>query len=305
VRGDLNNDRYANITDVTYLINSLMKGETVWTMDVNCDGRVNISDVTALINYLLSGDWPWPEYQGPPIPDNAVIYDVNGYPLVMVPVEGGTFMMGSDTQNEGASPIHQVTLSGYSIGMTEVTMGLWKAVTGSYPGWFSPSMDNDATPVWFCSWDTAKEFIGALNELTGMDFRLPSEAQWEFAARGGNMSHGFTYSGSDDLNEVAWYDGNSDGGIRHEVGLKKPNELGLYDMTGSISEFCEDDYYFYSSEPQVDPVVITGQFMPKKVRRGGSYDSIGAYCTVTTRWLGNAYAAHGVNIMDAGFRLAL
>ena len=114
VAGDMNNDGVANINDVTVLTNALLSGHTQWTQDVNGDGKVSIADVTALIYYLLSGDWPWAEVLGPARPDNAVVYMVNGYQLVMVPVEGGTFMMGSTVNGESASPVHQVTLSDYS-----------------------------------------------------------------------------------------------------------------------------------------------------------------------------------------------
>ena len=307
VRGDLDNSGKTDINDVTFLINRLLTGQTQWTCDINGDGRVNIGDVTSLINYLLSGEWPWPDIEGPAMPDNAVVYTVNGCRIVMVPVEGGTFMMGSERSGEYASPVHQVTLSDYCIGMTEVTFGLWKAVTGDYPSYYAAHVDNDDMPVWYCSWDQAKEFIAQLNELTGMCFRLPTEAQWEFAARGGNLSQGYLYAGSDDLNEVAWnHDNSDDTGRQHEVGLLKPNELGLYDMSGNVMEFCEDDYAGYSSEPQADPLGISGFPVPDQVVRGGYYISFEESCTVTMRqcW-GGRPTTHGVEVWGGGFRLAL
>ena len=305
VRGDLNNDGKANITDVTFLINRLLSGETQWTYDVTGDGQVNISDVTTLINYLLSGDWPGPDYNGPAMPDNAVIYTVNGYQFVMVPVEGGTFMMGSEISGEDASPVHQVTLSSYSIGMTEVTFGLWKAVTGSYPPIYAAHVDTDDMPNWYCSYDQAKDFITQLNELTGLNFHLPSEAQWEFAARGGNLSHGYMYAGSNNLDEVGWFTGNSDPNELHSVGLKAPNELGLYDMSGNVKEFCEDDYMSYTSEPQVDPVLYGNNSTFKyRVLRGGGRGSAARECTVTIH-KNNSYVVHGVEVVEAGLRLAL
>ena len=305
VAGDMNNDGVANINDVTVLTNALLSGHTQWTQDVNGDGKVSIADVTALIYYLLSGDWPWAEVLGPARPDNAVVYMVNGYQLVMVPVEGGTFMMGSTVNGESASPVHQVTLSDYSIGMTEVTYGLWKAVTGSYPPLYAPQLHSDEMPHWYCSWDEAKAFISQLNELTGLNFHLPSEAQWEFAARGGNLSKGYKYSGSNNIDEVAWYTGNSVLNECHCVGMLKPNELGLYDMSGNVVEFCEDDYMSYTSEAQTDPVVYyQNSSLPfPRVLRGGHKDAESKLCTVTNRY--NYYVFHGEDLANAGFRLVL
>ncbi len=302
--GDINNDGNINVTDVTLLINKVLKGDTQWTQDMNGDGQVTIADVTLLISCVLKGTTP-PGPQGPTIPDNAVIYTVNGYQIVMVPVEGGTFMMGSGLDSECASPVHQVTLSDYSICMTEVTMGLWKAVTGSYPPNFNTALDKDTSPVYFCSWDTARDFCARLNELTGLSFHLPTEAQWEFAARGGNLSHGYKYAGSDDIDEVACYNGNTPLNTTITVCLRKPNELGLYDMSGGVMEFCEDDFIDYSGEPQVDPLVIASfSYTRAKVLRGGSYYRQGRYCTVTNRK--SSYGSyHGVDVGDAGLRLAL
>lgn len=302
--GDINNDGNVNVSDVTLLISNLLKGNTQWIQDLNGDGAVNIADVTMLISYVLGGNQP-PGPQGPAIPDNAVIYTVNGYQIVMVPVEGGTFMMGCEIGYERASPIHQVTLSDYSICMTEVTMGLWKAVTGSYPLYFNTALDKDTSPVSFCSWDTARDFCAQLNELTGLSFHLPTEAQWEFAARGGNLSHGYKYAGSDDIDEVACYSGNTPSNTTITVCLRKPNELGLYDMSGSVMEFCEDDFIDYSGEPQVDPLVIASfSYARVKVLRGGSYYTQGSYCTVTNRRC-DYDPYHGVDVGSAGFRLAL
>ena len=303
VVGDVNNDGNVNLSDVTLLISKVLKGDTRWDWDLNCDGQVNIADVTALISCVLCGN-VLPGPQGPVMPDNAVIYTVNGYEFAMVPVEGGTFMMG-DARDGQASPVHQVTLSSYLIGMTEVTMGLWKAVTGSYPPNFNTAFDKESSPMYFISWDMARNFIAQLNELTGLNFHLPTEAQWEFAARGGNLSHGFKYAGSDDINEVAHYNDNTPANGTILVATLKPNELGLYDMSGSVSEFCEDDYIEYSSEPQVDPLVIgTFSYTRPKVLRGGGRYQFASSCTVTTRY--NCLNTwHGVDFSDGGFRLAL
>ena len=302
--GDMNNDGNVNVSDVTLLISKVLAGDTQWSLDLNGDGQVNIADVTALISSVLSGN-VLPGPQGPVMPDNAVIYTVNGYEFAMVPVEGGTFMMGDASEGQ-ASPVHQVTLSSYMIGMTEVTMGLWKAVTGSYPPSFNTAIDKDSSPMYFISWDTARNFIAQLNELTGLAFHLPTEAQWEFAARGGNLSHGYKYAGSDDINEVAHYGENTPNNTTVLVATLKPNELGLYDMSGSVNEFCEDDYLAYSSEPQIDPLVKAEEFSYTKVKvlRGGSCYDPAYHCTVATR-RNSLNTWHGVDFADAGFRLAL
>ena len=301
--GDVNNDGNVNVSDVTLLISKVLAGDTRWDWDMNGDGKVNIADVTALISSVLSGN-ALPGPQGPVMPDNAVIYTVNGYEFAMVPVEGGTFMMGSEMGIERASPVHQVTLSSYMIGMIEVTMGLWKAVTGSYPPYFNTAFDKENTPIYFCSWDQARDFISQLNELTGLAFHLPTEAQWEFAARGGNLSHGYKYAGGDDIDEVACYRGNTPVNTTVLVATLKPNELGLYDMSGCASEFCEDDFIDYSGEPQIDPLVIASfSYSRVKVLRGGSSFRQAYDCTVTTRH--NSTTVHGEEATGGGLRLAL
>ena len=201
IRGDVNNDDNVSISDVTSLIDYLLSGDAssinLISADVNHDSNVSISDVTALIDYLLSGEWP----TGP-----VQTFTVNGVDFVMIPVEGGTFMMGATAeQGSDASsrekPVHQVTLTSYSIGQTEVTQELWTAVMGSNPSYFNGSH----LPVEQVSWDDCQVFIATLNEMTNQNFRLPTEAEWEFAARGGNGSLGYKYSGSNDLSIVAWY----------------------------------------------------------------------------------------------------
>ena len=161
----------------------------------------------------------------------------------MVYVEGGTFMMGA-TSEQGSDaydrekPAHQVTLSSFSIGKYEVTQEEWEAVMGSNPSYFK----GKKLPVEKVSWDNCQKFIRKLNKLTGKQFRLPTEAEWEYASRGGSMSRGYKYAGGNDLGSVAWYDGNSDNKT-HEVGKKQPNELGLYDMSGNVWEWCQDWYW--------------------------------------------------------------
>ena len=154
----------------------------------------------------------------------------------MVEVRGGTFTMGATSEQEvdafgDEKPAHEVTLSDYYIGKTEVTQALWKAVMGNNPSYF----EGENLPVECISWHDCKTFISKLNALTGKNFRMPTEAEWEYAARGGSKSRGYKYSGSNTLDDVAWYSGNSDSET-HEVGTKSPNELGLYDMSGNVSE---------------------------------------------------------------------
>ena len=157
----------------------------------------------------------------------------------MVAVEGGTFTMGATPEqgsyyNKSERPTHQVTVSSFWIGKTEVTQELWIALMGSNPSYFHSS---NLQPVEHVSWNDCQEFITKLNEATGKTFRLPTEAEWEFAARGGNKSQGYKFSGSDNDDDVAWYDSNS-GGKTHPVASKAPNELGIYDMSGNLFEWC-------------------------------------------------------------------
>lgn len=207
--------------------------------------------------------------------------EVNGVKFNMISVDGGTFTMGA-TSEQGSDyyryerPTHQVTLSDYYIGQTEVTQELWKAVMGTYPSY---NTGNSLYPVEKVSWDDCQEFIRELNRLTGKRFRLPTEAEWEFAARGGNYSKGYKYSGSNRFDDVAWYDGNSS--MTHQVATKTPNELGIYDMTGNVWEWCSDWYGDYSSSSQTNP---TGPADGScRVYRGGSWLSNAPGCRVSYR----------------------
>ena len=184
---------------------------------------------------------------------NVKTFYANGVPFDMVEVRGGTFRMGA-TSEQGSDaydkekPVHSVTLSGYYIGKTEVTYALWRAVMGSDPNYW---IDDDL-PRYNVSWDNCQKFIRKLNSLTGQNFRLPTEAEWEFACRGGNNSRGYKYSGSNYIDNVAWY-GNNSGDKAHPVATKLPNELGIYDMSGNLSEWCSDWYGDYSSGAQTNP----------------------------------------------------
>ena len=192
---------------------------------------------------------------------------VNGVSFKMIGVTGGTFDMGSEDSEAGSDekPIHKVTLNSFSIGETEVTQALWKAVMGSNPSYQKTGDDH---PVETVSWNDCQEFICKLNSLTGKNYRLPTEAEWEFAARGGTKSKGYKYAGSNTINDVGWYYGNKK--LKHvEVAKKKANELGLYDMTGNVSEWVNDYWSmdYYSVSPQNNPTGPTTGY--RYVMRGG------------------------------------
>ena len=285
--GDVNCDGYVSIADVTSLIDYLLSGDdsqiSTTNADVNKSNNISIADVTALIDYLLSGEWPW-EPEGPTSPTTET-FTVNGVTFMMVSVEGGTFTMGS--QSEGypwEKPAHEVTLSDFTIGETEVTQALWLAVMGNNPSYFTRAngyTDDLNRPVESVSWESCQEFIRKLNELTGKDFRLPTEAEWEFAARGGKLSHRYMYSGSNTIDDVAWYWDNSSDGTK-PVASKNANELGIYDMSGNIKEWCQDWYDSYSSEAQVNPTgPASGSF---HVYRSGGWDCSATYCRVSYRF---------------------
>ena len=227
------------------------------------------------------------------------VLTINGVSYEMVWVEGGTFRMGA-TSEQGSyvfndeKPVHSVTLSGYYIGKTEVTQALWKAVMGSNPS----NLKGDNLPVEQVSWNDCQEFIRKVNALTGQNFRLPTEAEWEFACRGGNNSRGYKYSGSNCIDNVAWYDGNS-GDKTHPVATKLPNELGIYDMSGNVWEWCSDWKGDYSSGAQTNP---KGPYDgSSRMRRGGSWDYGDGYCRSSNR---NSYYPTYRNY-DFGLRLAL
>ena len=198
----------------------------------------------------------------------------------MVYVSGGTFTMGA-TSEQGSDarsdekPTHSVTLSSYYICKYEVTQALWRAVMGSNPSYFK----GDNLPVEKVSWYDCQTFIKRLNSYTGRNFRLPTEAEWEFAARGGNYSRHYKYSGSNYPDDVAWYS-ESNGGT-HPVGTKQANELGLYDMSGNVWEWCSDWYGSYSSYSQSNPTgAASGS---DRVLRGGSWDFDSRFCRSSLR----------------------
>lgn len=221
-------------------------------------------------------------------------YTVDSVQFTMIAVEGGTFQMGSENGNSDEKPVHSVTLSSYYIGQMEVTQALWNAVMGNNPS----SFKGDDLPVERVSWSDCQVFISKLNELTGENFRLPTEAEWEFAAKGGIKSKGYIYSGSNTIGDVAWYDGNS-GNKTHAVGTKTPNELGIYDMTGNVNEWCQDWYGSYSSSAQTNPAdPASGS---DRVSRGGSWFNDATRCPTASRF----YPAPRSTAANLGFRLAL
>lgn len=275
--GDVNNDGIVNIVDVTTLIDCLLSpaenaADTI--CDVNGDGMVNIVDVTCLIDMLLAPATPEPT-------DKTIT--VNGVEFTMVRVECGTFWMGARADETAYAsrneyPSHEVTLTNdYYIAQTEVTWALWLAVTEGDPAYFEGDLTAPVTNVNL--FDCAK-FVDKLTEMTGYIFRMPTEAEWEFAARGGNSSRGFLFAGSNEIDEVAWYEGNANGCV-HPVGTKAPNELGLYDMSGNVAEWCQDWYTSYDSQPQVNPIGPESGLT--NVYRGGDVESTNLRCRVTAR----------------------
>ena len=198
------------------------------------------------------------------------VLNVDGVTYDMMMVKAGTFTMGATSEMKdpysNEKPTHQVTLTNdYYIGKTEVTQALWKAVMGNNPSDFK----GDNLPVECVCWDDCRKFISKLNSLTGRNFRLPTEAEWEFAARGGNNSNHYQYSGSNELGDVAWYEGNS-GDKTHVVATKQPNELGLYDMSGNVWEWCSDWFGNYSSSQTNPTGPNSGSF---RVYRGGGWNN--------------------------------
>ncbi len=230
-------------------------------------------------------------------------FTVNGVSFKMVHVDGGTFMMGADDGDERAfsdeKPAHQVTLSDYWIGETLVTQALWQAVMGKNPSWFNGDPN---LPVEHVSWKACQIFIQRINELTGKRFGLPTEAQWEFAARGGNLGkdHHYRYAGSNSISDVAWFKENSKR-TTDSVGKMTPNELGLYDMSGNVWEWCNDwfDDKYYEKSQIVDPTgPATGS---ERVIRGGSWVTHANHCRVTNRNAENPT----LMLSSLGLRLAL
>lgn len=236
---------------------------------------------------------------------------VNGVSFTMIGVEGGTFTMGATSEQgydayDSEKPAHKVTLSSYYIGETVVTQALWEAVMGTTVSQQRDKVDKSRSlrgvganyPMSYISWNECQEFVRKLNSLTGKQFRLPTEAEWEYAARGGNKSRGYKYSGSNTLGDVAWYTRNC-GSETHPVKTKSPNELGLYDMSGNVWEWCEDKYGRYASSSQTNPTGPSSG--SERATRGGGWSNQTRDCRVSVR-AGNSPDARGHYL---GLRLAL
>lgn len=224
-------------------------------------------------------------------------FTVGNVSFNMIRVDGGTFMMGANQlgSNVNKNPAHLVTLSSYYIGETEVTQALWEEVVMcGNPSEFK----GKNRPVESVSWEDCQDFILKLNQKTGRKFRLPTEAEWEYAARGGNKSRDYKFSGSNNINDVAWYKYNSDR-KSHDVKTKQANELGLYDMSGNVWEWCQDWWWYYPSSAQSNPTGPSSG--PSRVNRGGSWRDDACNCLVSY----HGGSAPNIRLSDLGLRLAL
>lgn len=264
--------------------------------------RVSYEQLDSIATYDYS------DGQGDVLDGENRVFTVNGVSFTMVPVKAGTFTMGATAEQQDPSndekPTHQVTLTNdYYMGETEVTQALWHAVTGysptaSGPSWSSEYGKGENYTAYYISYEDVLSFLSKLNSLTGENFRMPTEAEWEYAARGGNKSKGYQYSGSNTVDEVAWHRDNSNSMI-HVVKTKLPNELGLYDMSGNVWEWCSDWYGSYSSSSQTDPVGASSG--SDRVLRGGCWNNWSGFCRVAFR----IYNTPSLRLYSFGFRLDL
>jgi formylglycine-generating enzyme required for sulfatase activity len=248
--------------------------------------------------------------------ESTLTFNVNGVNFNMKLVEGGTFLMGTQKDDPNGdnydemsvpqeNPPHMVSLDDYYIGETEVTQALWNAVMESS---FQKNYDWDSTwgigdnyPAYSIPWEDCYWFINKLNKITGRNFRLPTEAEWDYAARGGNKSKGYAYAGSNSIDDVAWYDGkttNYDYGLR-PVKTLLPNELGLFDMSGNVWEWCSDWYDSYSDKAQINPAGPVGG--SRHICRGGSFNTHAWYCRTANRLIN----LPAFSSFETGFRLVL
>ena len=280
-----------------------------YTLDISAGKNKAAMGATSVRDWnciaIEGGDAEEVEDEEEPVtpPATAGTYTVNGVSFTMIAVDGGTFTMGSSDSDSAAEsnekPAHQVTLSSFAIGETEVTQELWLAVMGSNPSCFIGDLQR---PVECVNRDDCQTFITTLNELTGATFRLPTEAEWEYAARGGNASEDYSYSGSNTFDDVAWHYGNSSS-TTHPVKTKQPNELGIYDMSGNVSEWCADWYSdsYYTSSPMNNPIGPGPSFAFLRVLRGGCWYSYWWHCRVASRSSGSPDGRYNYN----GLRLAM
>ena len=263
------------------------------------DSQASDAEKIAALKKEFPESFSQPAEPPPAKGDKLTVALPNGVKLELVKVEAGTFVMGShDGGNKGNEKEHEVTLTrDFYIGSTEVTQAQYQAVTGNNPSGFK----GDDLPVEQVSWNDAMGFCAKLNQLgkapKGWKFTLPTEAQWEYAARGGNKSHNFTYCGSNDFEEVAWHVGNS-GQKTHPVARKKANELGLYDMSGNVWEWCLDRYEVgYANDPEF----LTDNRGKFRVNRSGSWYYLAKFCRPSSR----DCDAPGFSDDDVGFRVVL
>ena len=231
-------------------------------------------------------------------------------PFRMVRVEGGTFLMGAQDKDpkgnnyhpytdKDAAPVHQVTLDSYYISETVVTQSLWRTVMGDDDRVFIFGADD--LPAVSLNWNDCQNFIRRLNKMTGLKFHLPTEAQWEFAARGGNKSRGYTYSGSNEMNKVGWTDNSRDRRL-HPVKTKRPNELGVYDMSGNVWEWCRDwARDGYPNRAQHNPKGPASSPYHSRIIRGGSWNDNPWHCYVFQRFL----CCPEETVNDCGLRLVI
>ena len=303
ITGDVNNDGAVTSVDVTVLYNYLLNGDDTFfaTSDVDGDGNITGADITMIYNILLNGGLPNPEY---------IDFTVNGVAFRMIYVQGGTFIMGNnDIASE--SPAHSVTLTDFYIAETECTQALWKALYPDYAYIAEVGEQKPCNGQWYSE---ILQFVDALNDYlhasgalaADKNFMLPTEAQWEWAARGGVKSMGYTYAGSNNINDVAWYSQNSDQ-VVHDVKLKTPNELGIYDMSGNAFEATTDNFstnYSWATDGEVDPAGSPETSAYGLTRRGGSCTQGAARCTVTKRDF-NDVEMNGGASEDMSFRLIL
>jgi formylglycine-generating enzyme required for sulfatase activity len=297
--GDFSKSWTVELGDALLLADILIKGEEVkWYHDVNWDYRVDINDVVCVIDYLLTNKWNIPS-NPPEIPDSAEVFTVNGVTFAMMPVEG------CQDWEVYENVTYLVSLNDYYMGQTEVTYEMWEAVMGEprtttsvlvHPG-------DPQHPVDDVSWFDCRDFITRLNELTGRRFHLPTHAQWIWAAQGGKYSQGYTYSGSNDLDEVGWYCDDQpyedSWDISFAVGQKKPNELGLYDMSGNVREWVRN--YFVEDGDALPDVSQDSDLFEYGYLKGGNSTDIPIYCTAGYHL--NTYRGSTGRLF--GFRLAL
>lgn len=303
VMGDVNNDGAVTSSDITMLYNYLLNNDNTYlaTSDVNGDGNVTSADITAVYSILLGDTQHAPEY---------LDFTVNGVTFRMIYVKGGTFMMGNDN-NASESPAHSVTLTDFYMAETECTQALWKAIYPEYSYFAEVGDQKPCNGQWYSE---ILQFVDALNDYlhtsgalaANKNFMLPTEAQWEWAARGGVKSQGYTYAGSNNINDVAWYSQNSNYVVQN-VKLKSPNELGLYDMSGNAFEATTDNFsvdFSWAVEGEVDPTGSPTASAYGLTRRGGSCTQGAARCTVTKRDF-NDVEMNGGASEDMSFRLIL